>query len=320
MLSEKGSLDEAVVVYLRNLNTCRTTLAKNPTSNESKENLQTAGDRLEQMARKFLLAGRFARALEYVDAALTVAPNRKSRHAIRAQALMFLNRTEEAHTIFLEFCGEMIARNSWDTLILEDFGHHRRTYRSCPLMDEIEKLFDAGGITVRTGAGAAIPVAALIASSDIYSAHLLIEQGMLDDAFEVLRRGVEDCKAKIANFANGQCTNRVIDDRTTLVQEIGKLAADFLRKLEFQKSLDAVDYALSVLPSTFLYIYRAHALMLLDREARPLYVRYRHEKVDAERTGQILILQDFASLREAELTGPLMDEIEELFGAGNQSV
>jgi tetratricopeptide (TPR) repeat protein len=321
LLAEKGSLDEAVVVYLCNLNKCRTELAKNPTSNEGKENLQAASDRLEQMARKFLLAGGFARALECADAALTVAPNRKSRHAIRAQALMFLNRTEEAHKLFLEFRGEMIGRRSWETVILEDFADHRKAYRSRPLMDEIEKLFDAGGLSVRTETGPAIPVAALIASSDIPSAQLLVEQGMLDEAFAVLRRGVEDCKAKIANYANGQCTNRVIDDRTALVQELGTLAAAFIWNRKFQKALDVVDYALSVLPSTFLNIYRAHALMLLDRadEAGPLYVRYRHERVDAERTGQTLILQDFASLREAEVTRPFMDEIEQLFGAGSQS-
>ena len=113
-----------------------------------------------------------------------------------------------------------------------------------------------------------------------------------------------------------------LDDRNALLQEIGSLAFSFLKKGDFGKALDAVDHALSVLPSTLLKVYRAHALMLLDREdeARPLYLGSRGGRVDAKRTGETLILQDFASLREAGLTRPLMDEIEELLGAGNKSV
>jgi hypothetical protein len=60
------------------------------------------------------------------------------------------------------------------------------------------------------------------------------------------------------------------------------------------------------------------SVMLLDRvdEARPLYLRSRGERVDAKRTGETLILQDFASLRKTEFTHPLMSEIERLFAAG----
>jgi tetratricopeptide (TPR) repeat protein len=242
---------------------------------------------------------------------------------------MFLERTEEAHTIFLEFRGETIGRKPWETAILEDFAHHREAYRSRPLMDEIEKLFVAEGSTGHAGTqgtsparSPAISMAALIQASDVNSGRLLVEQGKHDEALAVFRRGLDECKAKIEKFAIGQYNNRAIDDRNALVQEIGSLALSFLANGDYGKALDAVDYAMSALPSTTLRVYRAHALMLLGREdeAQALYLASRGEWVDAERTGEILILQNFAGLRKADLDRPLMDEIEQLFGAGEQSV
>jgi hypothetical protein len=88
---------------------------------------------------------------------------------------------------------------------------------------------------------------------------------------------------------------------------------------DFQKSLDAVESAIPTAPnSPVLNICHAHALMFCDREndARTLYLQYRGEKVGAQHFGESLILQDFAALRQARLTRPLMDEIEQLFGAG----
>ena len=145
---------------------------------------------------------------------------------------------------------------------------------------------------------------------------------MLDEALAVFRRGLDDCKAKIAKFAIGQYNNRAIDDRNALVHEIGSLAFRFLLNQDYGKALDAVDSALATLPSTLLNVYRAHTLMFLDRvdEARPLYMRCCNDKVDATRTGETVILGDFAALRKAELTRPLMEEIEKLCGAGSRSV
>jgi hypothetical protein len=59
---------------------------------------------------------------------------------------------------------------------------------------------------------------------------------------------------------------------------------------------------------------RAHALMFLGRadEARALYLRYRGMKV-GEKSWEAVILEDFADLRKAGLTHPLMDEIEKKF-------
>ena len=66
----------------------------------------------------------------------------------------------------------------------------------------------------------------------------------------------------------------------------------------------------------WLYTNRAHALMFLGRvdEAREVYLQYRGTKdVQGEKSWETVILDDFAALRKAELTNPLMDEIEKEF-------
>jgi hypothetical protein len=58
--------------------------------------------------------------------------------------------------------------------------------------------------------------------------------------------------------------------------------------------------------------------MFLGRidEARALYLKYRGEKdVQNGKSWQTVILEDFARLRKAGLSDPLMDTIEKLFKA-----
>ena len=67
------------------------------------------------------------------------------------------------------------------------------------------------------------------------------------------------------------------------------------------------------------YSNRAHALMFLGRlnEARTLYLQYRGQTF-AQQSGsswETVILDDFAQLRKAGLTSPLMDEIQKLFAS-----
>ena len=66
----------------------------------------------------------------------------------------------------------------------------------------------------------------------------------------------------------------------------------------------------------WLYSNRAHALMFLDRtdEARVLYLQYRGQKnVEEQKSWETVIVDDFAKLRKAGLSRPLMDEIEKQF-------
>jgi hypothetical protein len=53
-----------------------------------------------------------------------------------------------------------------------------------------------------------------------------------------------------------------------------------------------------------------------SNEARALYIQYRGTKnVHDEKSWETTILDDFADLRKAGLTNPLMDEIEKQFTA-----
>jgi hypothetical protein len=51
-------------------------------------------------------------------------------------------------------------------------------------------------------------------------------------------------------------------------------------------------------------------------QARALYQRCSRQMIDASRGGAQTILNDFAALREAELSHPLMDEIETTLSHG----
>lgn len=88
----------------------------------------------------------------------------------------------------------------------------------------------------------------------------------------------------------------------------------------FARALEASDVAISIAPAEiWLHTNRAHALMFLGRvdEARTLYLRYRSEKnVQNGKAWDSTVLEDFAELRKARLTHPLMDEIKKRFAAG----
>src|SRR3989442_9824957 len=64
------------------------------------------GDVLVARAYRFVLAREFARALEVVDQAISLAPNEVySSTRARAHALMFLGRVDEARSLYLLYRG-----------------------------------------------------------------------------------------------------------------------------------------------------------------------------------------------------------------------
>jgi eukaryotic-like serine/threonine-protein kinase len=109
------------------------------------------------------------------------------------------------------------------------------------------------------------------------------------------------------------------DDLQFVIARIGGLAYNFLFAHDFAKALQAADQAISLAPDQiWIYTNRAHALMFLNRtdEARALYLKYRDQKdVQAGKSWPTVILDDFAELRKAGLSNPLMDEIEKGFKA-----
>jgi tetratricopeptide (TPR) repeat protein len=110
-----------------------------------------------------------------------------------------------------------------------------------------------------------------------------------------------------------------IAERFAVADLIGSLAYDFVLAYDFAAALETADKAITLQPDLiFVYGNRAHALMFLDRvdEARTLYLRYRGKSVTDDQSWEISVLRDFAELREAGLSRPLMDEIESKFRTG----
>ena len=108
------------------------------------------------------------------------------------------------------------------------------------------------------------------------------------------------------------------NDLDYAIGQIGSLSYRLVLASDFTKALEVADEALSLSPDQiWIYGNRAHALMFLGQadEARAIYVQYRGKSnVVGEKSWETTVLDDFAELRKAGLTRPLMDEIESVFG------
>jgi hypothetical protein len=147
---------------------------------------------------------------------------------------------------------------------------------------------------------------------------VLQDQGKLDDALKAYRDTLAIALTQAKAFpkdANWQGELRFC------IIPIGGLAYKFIVARQFASALESAEQTIALAPDMiWLYSNRAHALMFLDRadEARALYLKYQgQQKVqDDDKSWKAVILEDFAELRKAGLTHPLMDEIEKRFTAG----
>src|SRR5262249_42904760 len=88
---------------------------------------------------------------------------------------------------------------------------------------------------------------------------------------------------------------------------------------EFAKALTASDRAHALLPDDLeIETNRAHALMFLGRgkQSKALYITHKGEPVSGQggKLWERVIVEDFAELRKAGLTHPMMAEIEKELG------
>jgi len=108
---------------------------------------------------------------------------------------------------------------------------------------------------------------------------------------------------------------RFKSDIVSAAARIGNVSYELVLARDFANALQAADQSIALAPGTiWLYSGRAYALMFLGRteEARTLFLKYRGQQ-DGMSKGELwekTILGDFADLRKAGLTDPLMDEIE----------
>jgi len=152
VLVAQGKLEEALKAYRDSLAIAERLAAADRNNTEWQRDLSISygrvGDVLVARAYRFVLAREFARALEVVDQAISLAPNEVySSTRARAHALMFLGRVDEARSLYLLYRGakKVKGEKSWETVVLEDFAELRQTGLTHPLMDEIETKFTARG-------------------------------------------------------------------------------------------------------------------------------------------------------------------------------
>ncbi len=143
---------------------------------------------------------------------------------------------------------------------------------------------------------------------------VLVRQAKLDEALAAYRESLAIReRLAAADRTNAQWQNAL----KVSIGKIGAIAFNFILARDFGKALDAADQAVSLAPDQkWINVNRAHALMFLGRldEARALYLRYRGEKkVQGDKSWEAAVLADFAELRRAGLTHPLLDEIESTF-------
>ncbi|MGP8267730.1 MAG: tetratricopeptide repeat protein [Beijerinckiaceae bacterium] len=151
--------------------------------------------------------------------------------------------------------------------------------------------------------------------SDDRIGNVLQAQGELDDALNFYKDGLNIRKALVAQDGSNTPWQ---SDLSISIGKIGGMAYYFVVAREFPQALDAADLAISLAPDKiWIYTNRAHALMFLGRtgEARALYLAHRGEKTQGDKIWEVVIEEDFAELRKAGLTNPLMDEIEKIFAA-----
>jgi len=145
---------------------------------------------------------------------------------------------------------------------------------------------------------------------------ILVAQGDLPEALKSFRNGlaIMERLAK-ADPDNAQWRN----DLQVTIDRIGGLAYGFVLAGDFSSALDAADQVVVLAPDRlWLHGNRAHALMFVGRveEARAIYLAHRGARnVASDKSWETIVLWDFAELRAAKLTHPLMDEIEKLFTA-----
>jgi tetratricopeptide (TPR) repeat protein len=147
VLVNQGKLDEALKSYQDSLAIAQRLAVSDRSNTRWQNDLQYSTGRIGDLAYEFVLAQNFARALEASDLVISVAPDKIWLHTSRAHALMFLDRVDEARTLYLRYRGEKNVQDGkpWESLVVEDFAELRKAGLTHPLMDEIEKQFTAGG-------------------------------------------------------------------------------------------------------------------------------------------------------------------------------
>jgi PQQ-dependent catabolism-associated CXXCW motif protein len=138
----------------------------------------------------------------------------------------------------------------------------------------------------------------------------LRSQDRLADAFAVFDDNIRLGRVileKLPNDANAKTKMRAS------ASALGGLSYQLALAGDFAAALKAADDALEVMPDQVLIeANRAHALLFLGHpdEAREIYLRYRGQKINGDRSWDDSLRADFIDLRKHGHASPVMDEVE----------
>ncbi len=143
VLKDEGKLDAALNAYRDCLAIAVAQMKAHPGDAGWQGALRSSIGQIGLLSYRLVLAGKFASALQAAEQAITLAPDMIWLYSNRAHALMFLDRTDEARVLYLQYRGQknVEEQKSWETVIVDDFAKLRKAGLSRPLMDEIEKQF-----------------------------------------------------------------------------------------------------------------------------------------------------------------------------------
>ena len=145
-LGKQDHLEDALAAYRSSLAIVQHLLSQDSKNATWQSDLQFVADRIGGLGYSFALARDFNNAMGAAEQAILATPAELWLYAIRADALMFLGRIDEARAIFLKYRGQKLGSGqTWEAVVLEDFSHFRQAGLTSPLMAEIEKQFKVTG-------------------------------------------------------------------------------------------------------------------------------------------------------------------------------
>jgi Tfp pilus assembly protein PilF len=103
ILEGEGKREEALAVYQRCLDDCAKKIASGVPNNRAIDDRTVAIEKIASLAKGFIVEGSFDKALKAVETALPAMPKSPLLNLIRAHALMFLDRSEDAQTLYAEY-------------------------------------------------------------------------------------------------------------------------------------------------------------------------------------------------------------------------
>ena len=320
--SRNGRYDEALDLYLRQARSAEP-IAPDPDPNGlevvfdpqranvvgSKDPHYQAIARIGLLADQFLWAGQYALCIKSADAAIAAIVKRDITwiKLIRAHALMFSGRTEEARTFYCGFNSDKrIAWTHWEMQTLRDFARFREAGRSTPLMLEVEARLSETGWTVDGGADRGRAAEAEMSEEDRHyvllnpntdqAASIFKRHRKFHEAFEIYRRQAEKGRFGLAQQTDDSRAREVLD-RAEL--NFGQLARDVLMAGKFDLGLECIrELSPQWLARLSVQAIHAHLLLLTGEVAAAEEIYHRNSGKDVGgRPWTLVIWDDLKEIR-----------------------